>query len=69
MIGVTAASGKFGNLVLEGLLKVVPASEIVAIAAARKSWRSSKRGRQRQAGRLFRAHHAWSIARRRQTAL
>ena len=32
MIAVTAASGKLGNLVLEGLLKVVPASEIVAIA-------------------------------------
>ena len=32
MIAVTAASGKLGNLVLERLLKVVPASEIVAIA-------------------------------------
>jgi NAD(P)H dehydrogenase (quinone) len=32
MIAVTAASGKLGNLVLEGLLKVIPASEIVAIA-------------------------------------
>ncbi len=32
MIAVTAASGKLGALVLEGLLKVVPASEIVAIA-------------------------------------
>ena len=32
MIAVTAASGKLGALVLEGLLKVVPASEVVAIA-------------------------------------
>ena len=32
MIAVTAASGKLGALVLERLLKAVPASEIVAIA-------------------------------------
>ncbi len=32
MIAVTAASGRLGALVLEGLLKAVPATEIVAIA-------------------------------------
>src|SRR6516164_6188134 len=32
MIAVTGASGKLGGLVLDGLLKVVPPSELVAIA-------------------------------------
>jgi uncharacterized protein YbjT (DUF2867 family) len=32
MIAVTAASGKLGGLVLEGLLKAFPPGELVAIA-------------------------------------
>ncbi|HEX4168508.1 MAG TPA: NAD(P)H-binding protein [Bryobacteraceae bacterium] len=50
-IGVAGASGKLGNLVLEGLLKVVPPEQLVAIVRSpERAARFASRGVQVRRG-------------------